>query len=352
MGQRFIPDSYIFQQLVYGQKDLRYLGDRRPFTMETVPNVGPVRAFPRGLDVCAVLGSHRAQDILEKLGDTEYEEYHEQINQLKTEFSSLTEKKWHQNLYWSWLHSWIPLLKERKGENVPEFMETPAWADKQIMTVLGSWTELRHDTILYAKQSYTGMGRAPAPKPVFTHGFVEPCPQVYSRIKDMMFKINEINDEMNLDIPAVQDKIHNFEKALLTLISVSKKELEGRPLTEQEYGFIWDIGNVLKELKSFPEPLQSQITSGTDERMDLIADVHTDLNTSQVLEEGVGSPFHIYVIIQDQKGRRLAHGAVFSYYEFKHPLKDRLTDEKWHEMGTNNQRPSLPLWTHSFIAVQ
>jgi hypothetical protein len=84
--------------------------------------------------------------------------------------------------------------------------------------------------------------------------------------------------------------------------------------------------------------------------MDIVADVHTDLNTKQVLEEGVGSPFNIYIIIEDSKGYRLCRGAVFSYYEFKHPLDDRLTDEKWQEMGKEGSRPNQPSWTKSFIA--
>ena len=93
----------------------------------------------------------------------------------------------------------------------------------------------------------------------------------------------------------------------------------------------------------------AKITSDTDERMDIIADVHTDMNTRQVLEEGIGSPFDIFVIVKDAKGYRLCRGGVFSYYEFKHPMDDRLTDEKWQEMGKHRQRPEQPSWTQTFI---
>ena len=37
-------------------------------------------------------------------------------------------------------------------------MQSDAWLDKQLNTSLGSWTELKHDTILYAKQAYAEMG--------------------------------------------------------------------------------------------------------------------------------------------------------------------------------------------------
>ncbi|MBD3414165.1 MAG: DUF3160 domain-containing protein [Candidatus Aminicenantes bacterium] len=350
MGQRFIPDSYIFQQLVYGQEKLMYVGHNEPFTMEYIPNVGPARAFPRGLDLFAVLGSQRALDILKKQGDTRYKGYSEQLHQLKKEFSSLTDSQWKKNLYWRWIHSFLPLLKEPRGETVPDFMKNLSWIDKQLLTVLGSWTELRHDTILYAKQSYTVMGRAPMPKSAFTYGFVEPYPQVFDRIKGMMSKLRQMNGKWGQGIPEVQNKIKDFEDVLSKLIVISKKELQNRPLTKQEYDFIWNIGSTLKELKTFPLNIQNKISSSTDERIDIIADVHTDLNTKQVLEEGVGSPLHIYVMLKDIKGFRLSHGAVFSYYEFKHALKDRLTDEKWQEMGQNHQRPGLPEWTRSFIS--
>jgi hypothetical protein len=37
---------------------------------------------------------------------------------------------------------------------------------------------------------------------------------------------------------------------------------------------------------------------------------------------------------------------VFSYYEFKQPMSDRLTDEAWQEMSP---KPDQPAWKGSFI---
>jgi len=177
MGQRFIPDSYMFQELVFGVKDekviMQYTGDKKPFTMEIIPNFGPVRAFPRGLDIYAVLGSKRALGILEVEGDTEYTEYYSQLDNLKEEFSLKTIEEWKQNLYWRWLYALLPLLEENKDTNLPYFRQSPAWIDKELQTALGSWTELRHDTILYAKQSYTMAGKGMPPEPKLTYGYVE-----------------------------------------------------------------------------------------------------------------------------------------------------------------------------------
>jgi len=354
MGQRFIPDSYMFQELVYGIKGgkeiLKYKGKDKPFTMEFIPNVGPSRAFPRGLDILSVLGSKRALEILEKEGDTQYEYYHDQLNKLREEFVSKTEEEWKQNLYWRWLYCLLPLLKESRSENLPGFMQNVAWTDKELQTALGSWTELRHDTILYAKQSYTMMAKGMPQEPEFTYGYVEPYPEVYKRIEEMMKDLRNNLGVLGITPEGIAEKIKSFENLLVKLKTISEKELMQKSLTEEEYKLIWNIGANLASMKRFPSEIMKKMTSGTDEKIDLIADVHTDPNTKQVLEEGVGSPFNIWVIVEDGKGKRLCRGAVFSYYEFKHPMKDRLTDERWQEMQKKKERPPQPDWLTSFIA--
>jgi hypothetical protein len=353
MGQRFIPDSYMFQELVFGRKGdkliLRYTGHGRPFTLEMAPGAGPVRAFPRGLDIMAVLGSKRALEILEKEGDTAYTEYHEQLDKLKKKFSSLQPQEWKQNLYWRWIHCLIPLLEDEIDQRFPQPMKKNTWVDKELQTVLGSWTELRHDTILYAKQSYTMLTAAAPPPPTMTYGYVEPYPEVYKRIRLMMSDLKENLDDLELDLPGIREKLQSFEKTLRVLAVISEKELEGTEPEIKEYEMIWNIGHALSSLKRFPPDIMDKITSGTDERMDIVADVHTDINTEKVLEEGVGSAFDLYVVIRDPKGDRLCRGGVFSYYEFKHPMDDRLTDEGWQRMGEESKRPNQPPWTKSFI---
>lgn len=354
MGQRFIPDSYMFQELVFGVKDkkiiMQYTGDKKPFTMEIIPNIGPVRAFPRGLDICAVLGSKRALEILEVEGDTEYTEYYNQLNNLKEEFSLKTIEEWKQNLYWRWLYVLLPLLEEKEGINIAPFMQSPAWVDKELQTVLGSWTELRHDTILYAKQSYTMASKGMPPEPSLTYGYVEPYPEVYARLEEMMRDLRNNLITLDLDIEGISEKIKEFEELLDKLKIISEKEISNTPLDNEEYELIWNIGSRLASLKEFPSQILEKITSDTDEKMEIVVDVHTDVNTGQVLEEGVGTPFNIYVIIDSARGVRIYRGAVFSYYEFKHTMEDRLTDEKWQEMGENRERPNQPDWVRSFIA--
>jgi len=343
MGQRFIPDSAIFQQLVYNKVGL-YQGVGTPFTW-VQSQVGPIRGFPRGLDVAAVLGSERALAILEAEGDTQYDGYAEQLARLQTEYDTLPAEQWTATLYWNWLYSLQPLLN-LKGEGYPFFMQSAAWVDKDLNAWLGSWAELRHDTILYAKQSYAVEATGMMPEPLPVNGYVEPRPAVYARLAALTRQMLDGLDGRGLLNDELRGKLIGMEDLLLALKTIAEKELRGEAISEMEYLFIRSIGDRLESLTTFSPTMEGELASETDERMAIIADVHTDTNSGQVLEEGVGDAFPIYVIVLVDGKQTLALGGVFSYYEFKQPLSDRLTDEAWQEMSP---RPALPDWTGSFI---
>ena len=83
----------------------------------------------------------------------------------------------------------------------------------------------------------------------------------------------------------------------------------------------------------------------------IIADVHTDTNTGMVLEEAVGYVDLLIVAYQTSDGDVIVGaGPVFSYYEFKQPMSERLTDEEWKSMLEEGRQPPQPLWTKNFIA--
>ena len=350
MGQRFIPDSYMFSNLVSPYVGM-YSGKNcaQTFTCESTAG-GPARCFPRGLDAMAILGSKRAKELLIELGDTEYEgrakegnkiTYETQFNKLEEEFDNFTAKDWQKNLYWSWLYALKPLLKEFP-EGYPTFMQTRAWQDKELTTALASWTELRHDTILYAKQSYTmGLTSMPMPppeKPVV--GYVEPVPEFYNRLLSLTRMTSKGLDEMEVLDNSARYRLQNLERILERLVELSEKELENEELEKEDYEFI----------KNFGEELNAVISEVDDKakKTTIVADVHTDGNTKQVLEEGVGYVDLIVVAYKVPDGRILiGAGPVMTYYEFKQPMKDRLTDEKWRDILKENP-PEKPEWVSNF----
>jgi len=150
-----------------------------------------------------------------------------------------------------------------------------------------------------------------------------------------------------LDEP--RGKLLEFEELLNSLTAISRKELQGKALSDEEYGMIWDIGSKLERITRFSPKLMKKITSGTDRKMAVVADVHTDVNSNQVLEEGVGNPSIIYLIAQVEGRPTLTKGGVFSYYEFKGPMKDRLTDERWQEILEVGKGLELQRWASEFV---
>ncbi len=341
MGQRFIPDSYMFSNLV-GAYTGEYQGGREePFTL-VISRAGPIRGFPRGLDAMALLGSDRAVYWLDELNDSSYENYNTRYEELDSEFSNFSAADWNRNLYWSWLYSLQPLLKDY-GNGYPTFMQTDAWQDKELSTSLASWTELRHDTILYAKQSYTMVTSMPMPpeeKPVV--GYVEPVPDFYARLLALTKMTNQGLDEMGVLDPVSKARLSELESILSRLQAISEKELENEELTEEDYEFIKNFGGQLEGVIADVDEKARKTT--------VVADVHTDGNTGAVLEEGVGYVDMLVVAYKLPDGRVLVGaGPVMSYYEFKQPMSDRLTDERWREMLEANP-PEKPEWTSTYIS--
>ncbi len=335
MGQRFIPDSYMFQQLVFPEVSY-YTGssDPRPFTF--VPSK---RGFPRGLDVMAVMGSERALLILDRDGDTDYLSYDEQMNELIRQFRAFSELDWNRNLYWSWLFTLRALL-EPPGPGHPGFMRTDAWLDKQLNSVLASWTQLRHDTILYAKQSYTPGETSIPPEP--DTAYAEPVPEFYHRLLGLASLTRAGLMDLGVLDSTQETRLAALETVLSRLEAISIGQLAGNPMSLVDRNYLLGIDSAL-------EPLLEGIEDERGFRSALVADVHTDINTSEVLEEGVGYVEMIVVAFPEASGAmRLAAGPVFSQYEFKHPIANRLTDEEWFDMLEKGEAPDPPAWTRSF----
>jgi len=333
MGQRFIPDSYMFQHLVFPEvEDYLGAGQPAPFTLGTT-GVRLARCYPRGLDVMAVLGSQRAMDILVAEGDTEYVNYDVRFAELSTEFEAFTEADWNRNLYWGWLYA-LRALVCGFPEGYPAFMLTEAWEDKELNAALASWTQLRHDTILYAKQSYTpGESCVPDVPP----GYVEPVPEFFGRLLALTRMTRTGLTDLDALSAQAEQRLLDLEEVLVRLIDIANKELTGQALSE---GDLWFLDSVDEQLE--------RVVTGVDEtgvKTTLVADVHTHGVEGLVVEEGVGDVDLILVACPTAGGNVFfAAGPVLSYYEFKHPMADRLTDEAWRDLLASAQRPLRPPW--------
>ncbi len=339
MGQRFTPDSYIFFRLI-GPYTKEYTGNQEklPFTYRA-SEYGNNRGFPRGLDAMALLGSERAVYWLDELNDSSYKNYSLRYRELDSEFSNFSAADWNRNLYWSWLYSLQPLMKDY-GSGYPTFMQTDAWQDKELSTSLASWTELRHDTIFYAKQTYGIAEDLPVfgDKPV---GYVEPVPEFYSRLLALTRMTADGLEELEVLDEDTGRRFESLESVLEKLIEISEKELENKELTEEDKVYISKFGEMITASASVDEEAR---------KTTLVADVYTEPNDGLILEEGTGYVDMVTVAYKLPDGRVfLAAGPVMSHYEFKQPISDRLTDEKWREILEANP-PERPEWASTYIS--
>jgi hypothetical protein len=327
MGQRFVPDSWVLSELVFAK-------------------VADFRLMPKGLDVMAVLGSQRADQLLTAIGEkAQYPSYAIKLDSLKATFRKYPDEQWAENVYWNWLYCLMPLLYP-KGDGFPMFMQTSAWVDKDVFAALGSWSELRHDTILYVKQSGTTTGESPTSSLV--QGYVEPNPYLYARLAALSDFFLTGLGKYHLIFGEFENTLQSLRTLSLSLTDIAVKELTNESLSFGDYHTIVNIGRELESIAEF-SPYPNGPRPGDETKMPLVADVHTDPNTGTCLEEGVGYPFSIYVICPIEGQLVITKGAGYSHYEFTQPISQRLTDEKWLEQLTTGNEPPLAAWSSSFI---
>jgi len=333
MGQRFTLDAYVLGQLVF----------RKVGTLDEPRNL------PKGLDFFAALGSEEALNLLKDMGETRYENYDKQMAKVRQEISTLQQDSWTQNLYWSWLYAFQPVITP-KDERYPAFMRTQAWTRKDLNTALGSWTELKHDTILYAKQIMAELGGGGEEEP--PHGYVEPAPEVYARLLALCEMTSDGLQQRGLYDGTTPANLTNLMTELKFLLSVSERELNGEALSDDDYWHIQYFGGVLEQLTLVAADRDDESNRDlSDQKSPLIADVatgeHNELGMA-ALEEATGHPAPIYVVLPDRPWR-VAVGAVYTYYEFPVKVADRMTDEAWQQMLAAGQAPPPPEWTQMFL---
>ncbi len=356
MGQRFTLDEYVIGQLTW-----RNVGTPLP---DGNPDV--VRWLPRALDVPAAMGSDEALNIITNGTQLDYGQgqgkaalhYDTQMQKVRQNAATLSTGDWTQNLYWSWLYTLKPLTAAVPS-GYPSFMTNEAWQDKQLTTYLGSYTELKHDTILYAKQSMAELGGGP---PTIVKGYVEPQPDLYARLTGLtQLTIDGLKSRSLID-PATEQRLTSVRDVASQMLTITLKELQNQPLTDDEYTFIMFYGGTIENItlstadpQCDPATPPDQCQAGRPADLSqfdsaLAADIASDPN-GNALQETTGRPYEIYAVVPIDGKKVLSRGAVFSQYEFVVPSSGRLTDEAWKAQLDAGKAPDFADWTKSY-AIQ
>jgi hypothetical protein len=334
-------DAFVFDELV------THLN--RP---DTVGTASKPRLLPIGLDIMSAFGSDEAKNILlEELKEGRFRNYENKLNEVRDKISKYSSNSWEANTYQNWLDMFNALIKE--PANAPDFTKTKAWKRKQLSTALGSWVNLRYETIAYVEQvgAEGGEGGYERLNIGMPRGYVEPNPVFFQKLNDGFgrisdrFKLIVKNPELR---DAVVDRIDKYRKHLKVLETIARKELDNVILTDEEYAEILYIGRtvehfilIMGSIGPREEGNQGLSIEPDNDSLRKIVDVQRD-PFGQTLYEAVGYAHEINVVVPYYGRRQIVRGPVYSYYEFR--SHEQWNSQKWKQLESYK----LPQWIESY----
>ncbi|MEM9080785.1 MAG: DUF3160 domain-containing protein [Verrucomicrobiota bacterium] len=106
-------------------------------------------------------------------------DFHHNLKAAHSVIEAQATEFWQDHPYNQWLHA-LRALSQPVSSNLSETFQTHAWQLRLANAQLGSWTQLRYDTLLYVAQSVT-----PGVACEFPDGYVEPIPKFWSRMSSL-----------------------------------------------------------------------------------------------------------------------------------------------------------------------
>lgn len=328
LGQRYVVDSHVFSNVVF---------DR----VNHPP--APARMLPNPLDVAyAALGNDQAVSLL--ADDLATHAYAPDLEAMRVLVGQYDGGFWGANLYNGWLGALRALSPAAAdlaspGSGLPSVARSEAWGRRVLNAQLASWAELRHDTLLYAKQSYSG-GIACE----FPDAYVEPYPAFFAALESYAAKGTTVAamlaDGTSSTMDAVSAYFQHLGDVSRILREMAEHQRTGTPHTAEHLAFINEIVAVQTV------GCGSKIAAGWYPRLfftrdaalvsdPTIADVHTaptdDAGNSvgNVLHVATGYPRLMVVTVDTCTGPRAYAGLASGYHEKVTTDYVREADQEW-----------------------
>jgi len=345
-GQRFVIDSYVFAHVVYDK--IKHNGIRIK------------RMLPNSLDILFGLGNDAAAQLL--IPDLTQYHYSPNLAGLRYLVDSYDNSFWDGTIYNLWLNSIRKLNPPAYRSSLPPFMQTAAFWQQKMNSQLFSWAQLRHDNLLYAKQSYTAGTICSYP-----YSYVEPFPEFYDNIKLLSQKASIKFQSYNFVNPQYREKVvsffNNFASVMDTLSNISEKEISNVYLSVAEASFLKRM--IYNQMSGSGNPPyagwypnlffnDSEGEDGFKKEELIVADVHTAPTdevgnfVGWVKHTGTGK-VNLGVWIAKQNNQWISFiGPVLSYHEYTTTNFKRLTDDEWKD--TYYQNSTRPEFVNLYLA--
>lgn len=330
-GQRYVLDSHVFSQVVY---------DR----------TADYRMMPSSLDAAyAALGNDAALPLLGSELSAYPVDYPGNLEAARVLADAHDDDFWGASLYNLWLGALRGLspkpdeVSDPGTAGLPQIVGTEPWSRRVLNTQLGSWAELRHDTLLYAKQSYSDV-----PSCDYPDAYVDPYPEFYQRLMayaDLGLTLaNDLGDLGNAE-DVVVGYFENLKSSMTTLAEMAQSQRDGVVFTEEQMAFINNAVRVEEESAGcttveVPDGWLAALYLDRDKSIEFdptIADVHTQPAdeagniVGKVLHVATGYPRLMVTTVDTCQGPRAYVGVSYAYHEKVTSDFERLTDEQWAE---------------------
>ena len=330
-GQRYTVDSHVFSNVVYDRAG-----------NGTIP-----RWLPNPLDAAyAALGNDQAISLLSD--ELATYPYAADLAAMRTLVDAHPPEYWEGSLYTLWLGGLRSLSPAETGvgnddADLPTVARTQAWGRRLLNTQLGSWSELRHDTLLYVKQSYTVGSVCDYPD-----AYVDPYPGLFERISRYAERGAQLLETLQAGVDtsdyrwtAMQGHFASLAEVSGILEEMAEYQRTGLQHSAEHLAFINDVVDIQSGGSGSPSVSGWYArlfygASASDRALEddpVIADVHTDPGDDQrgasVLHVATGRPRMMVVTVDGCSGPRAYVGPVFSYYEKVADGLSRMTDSEW-----------------------
>jgi hypothetical protein len=268
--------------------------------------------------------------------------FDQRMADLRRRIAALPEAAWFDSMAAAQLRA-ASFLCAPRDDRFPHYMRSPWFAARNAESVLGSWTELKHDTVLYAKQAYAELGEGGDPHlaepPPPSRGFVQPDVPFW-RAMERLARFAADGFARHRLLPDAAEEysaLREFARDTAFCRRLAEQEIAGAAIARADYDKLASFS-----LAYMDAPLEPDQT-GSPERGQtaLVTDVFTDAVSMRVLHQALGAPCVMVALVGSGRDTRLVAGPAYRHFEFTRPLGTRMTDEEWRRIVYQNAA-SLP----------
>jgi len=323
------PDSAPPAFRIFGQ---RFTWDARVLDRFTRDSPQAMPSLPTALMVPAAFGDPLGEKLVrEQLAENPKHaaSFDTRLPEIRKELAGVADADWFASMAAKQLHV-ISTLARARGETFPAFMRSPEFAAKNLETQLGSFTQLKHDTVLYAKQVYAeaGEGGDDDKMPPVVKGLVQPDLPFWREMERLArFTADGFSrHKLTPDADEEYSRFRDFATRISTLRQIAEKQAAAIPLSDDEWETIRTIsfGDMEMPMDAYGEP------SPGDGKNAIVTDIATDGYTGQILFQALGRPFVMLALVGGADGDRMVAGLAYRHHEFSRAIDDgRMTNEEW-----------------------